>query len=234
MKEITIKNRNKTDVTDEALYALGQESFEAWKEQGLDAPWMHQTFAEFQESIRRVSIFVAQDAETGELLGMHSFRPHRKHHWCYGFRLAVAESARHEGIATRMLEYEAENISFYGNSAGGALCFAVCIYLRKYLPGVPLPGSIVSHSPSIRIPAAAKEQIVLGEEGDYGIGMLFLPVDTMKRMFAKNILTRKIMTLHGNLNDLLFVCKSVYDKGKENEVSAPLFYGNYEKVMGKF
>ena len=46
MKEITIKNRNKTDVTDEALYALGQESFEAWKEQGLDAPWMHQTFAE--------------------------------------------------------------------------------------------------------------------------------------------------------------------------------------------
>lgn len=57
-----------------------------------------------------------------------------------------------------LLEYEAENISFYGNSAGGALCFAACIYLRKYLPGVPLPGSIVSHSPSIRIPAAAKEQ----------------------------------------------------------------------------
>ena len=90
MKEITIKNRNKTDVTDEALYALGQESFEAWKEQGLDAPWMHQTFAEFQESIRRVSMFVAQDAETGELLGMHSFRAYRRQGWCYGFRLAVA------------------------------------------------------------------------------------------------------------------------------------------------
>ena len=62
----------------------------------------------------------------------------------------------------------------------------------------------------------------------------FISAPIMKRMFAKNILTRKIMTLHGNLNDLLFVCKSVYDKGKENEVSAPLFYGNYEKVMGKF
>ena len=110
MKEITIKNRNKTDVTDEALYALGQESFEAWKEQGLDAPWMHQTFAEFQESIRRVSMFVAQDAETGELLGMHSFRAYRRKGWCYGFRLAVAKSARREGIASRMLAYEAELI----------------------------------------------------------------------------------------------------------------------------
>ena len=62
----------------------------------------------------------------------------------------------------------------------------------------------------------------------------FISAPIMKRMFAKNILTRKIMTLHGNLNDLLFVCKSVYDRGKENNVSAPLFYGNYEKVMEKF
>lgn len=55
----------------------------------------------------------------------------------------------------------------------------------------------------------------------------------MKKMFRDNILTRKIMTLHGNLDDLLFVCKSVYDKGKENNISAPLFYGNYEKVIEK-
>ena len=71
---------------------------------------MHLTFEEFQEKIRRVPMFVALDAETGELLGMHSFRPHRKQRWCYGFRLAVAESARHEGIASRMLAYEAEVI----------------------------------------------------------------------------------------------------------------------------
>ena len=76
----------------------------------MDAPWMHQTFAEFQESIRRVSMFVAQDAETGELLGMHSFRAYRRQGWCYGFRLAVAKSARREGIASRMLAYEAELI----------------------------------------------------------------------------------------------------------------------------
>ena len=29
----------------------------------------------------------------------------------------------------------------------------------------------------------------------------------MKRMFAKKVLTRKIMTLHGNTQDLMFVCK---------------------------
>ena len=49
----------------------------------------------------------------------------------------------------------------------------------------------------------------------------FISAPVMKKMFRDNILTRKIMTLHGNLNDLLFVCKSVYDKGKENNISAP-------------
>lgn len=61
----------------------------------------------------------------------------------------------------------------------------------------------------------------------------FISAPIMKRMFRKNILTRKIMTLHGNLDDLLFVCKSVYDKGKENNVSAPIFYRNYENVLKK-
>ena len=52
----------------------------------------------------------------------------------------------------------------------------------------------------------------------------------MKRMFRKNILTRKIMSLHGNIDDLLFVCESVYDEGKRNGVHSPIFYGNYEKI----
>lgn len=61
----------------------------------------------------------------------------------------------------------------------------------------------------------------------------FVSAPIMKRMFRKNILTRKIMTLHGNLDDLLFVCKSVYEQGKKNNISAPLFYSNYEKVLKK-
>lgn len=108
MRRIDIKKRKETNVTDEALYALDKESHRMWAEQGMEAPWMHLTFEEFQEKIHHAPMFVATDAKTGELLGMHSFRPHRKQRWCYGFRLAVAASARHEGIATRMLEYEAD------------------------------------------------------------------------------------------------------------------------------
>jgi len=50
---------------------------------------------------------------------------------------------------------------------------------------------------------------------------------------AGNGLTRKIMTLHGNLDDLLFVCKSVFEEGKKNGVKAPVFYKNYENVLSK-
>ena len=52
----------------------------------------------------------------------------------------------------------------------------------------------------------------------------------MKRMFKTNRLTRRIMTLHSNIGDLLYVCKNVYDCGKRNHVEAPLFYANYEAV----
>lgn len=55
----------------------------------------------------------------------------------------------------------------------------------------------------------------------------------MKRMFAKNILSRKIMTLHGNLPDLLFVCRTLYEEGKAQWVSAPLFYKNIEALEVK-
>lgn len=52
----------------------------------------------------------------------------------------------------------------------------------------------------------------------------------MKKMFRKNELTRKIMTLHSNLDDLIYVCQSVYEFGKENNISAPKFYSNFEKI----
>lgn len=53
----------------------------------------------------------------------------------------------------------------------------------------------------------------------------------MKKMFANNRLTREIMTLHNNLDDLLFVCKSVYECGRENQVQAPNFYASYRAVQ---
>ena len=82
MREIIIKNRKKTDVTDEALYALDKESHRMWAEQDMEAPWMQLSFEEFQKAISRVPMFVALDAETGELLGMHSFNTYRRQGWC--------------------------------------------------------------------------------------------------------------------------------------------------------
>ena len=46
-------------MTDEALYVLNKESHGMWTEQGLDAPWMHLTFPEFQQAIRGVPMFGA-------------------------------------------------------------------------------------------------------------------------------------------------------------------------------
>lgn len=55
----------------------------------------------------------------------------------------------------------------------------------------------------------------------------------MKKMFSGNLLTRKIMTLHNNFDDLLFVCGKVYELGQENGVEAPNFYKNYNAILDK-
>ncbi|MFC3931630.1 ketopantoate reductase family protein [Streptococcus dentapri] len=61
----------------------------------------------------------------------------------------------------------------------------------------------------------------------------FLSVPLMKRMFAKKVLTRKIITLHNNLSDLLFVCQCLYDSGKAQAISAPHFYEAYNITKDK-
>ena len=55
----------------------------------------------------------------------------------------------------------------------------------------------------------------------------------MKRMFARNLLTRRIMTLHGNTDDLLFVCRTVYEQGRASRIPAPVFYESYEAARDK-
>lgn len=59
----------------------------------------------------------------------------------------------------------------------------------------------------------------------------FISVPLMKRLFAKNRLTRQIMVLHSNLDDLFFVCDSFYDYGKTNQIVAPAFYEAYEQAL---
>ena len=56
----------------------------------------------------------------------------------------------------------------------------------------------------------------------------------MKRMFATNNLTRRIMELHGNIDDLQYICNSVYNEGKTNNVPAPVFYQYLEDIRRKW
>lgn len=55
----------------------------------------------------------------------------------------------------------------------------------------------------------------------------------MRRMFRDNALTRRIMTLHSNVEDLLYVCQNVYESGKAQHVVAPLFYANYASIQAR-
>lgn len=53
----------------------------------------------------------------------------------------------------------------------------------------------------------------------------------MKRMFRTNRLTRQIMELHANKDDLLYVCGSVYEIGKKMNISTPCFDINYKALL---
>ena len=108
MREIIIKNRKETNVTDEALYELFNESFKRWTEKGLEAPWLNVSFEKFCKQLNSSTVFIAVDATTDELLGLHCFRGNRRHRRAFDFYLAVAPKAQGQGISSRMLAYEAE------------------------------------------------------------------------------------------------------------------------------
>lgn len=53
----------------------------------------------------------------------------------------------------------------------------------------------------------------------------------MKRMFKTSELTRRIMTLHSDVGDMLYGCRCVYDTGKLKHLELPLFYCNIEVLF---
>lgn len=53
----------------------------------------------------------------------------------------------------------------------------------------------------------------------------------MKKLFAGNELTSRIMTLHNDVNDIMYGCRCVYDEGKKHGLDLPLFYGNMDRVF---
>ena len=52
----------------------------------------------------------------------------------------------------------------------------------------------------------------------------------MKIMFAKNELTRKIMTLHNDKQDIFYCCQSVYQAGQELGVDMPILEANMKEI----
>ncbi|MEX2785088.1 ketopantoate reductase family protein [Streptococcus sp. H49] len=56
----------------------------------------------------------------------------------------------------------------------------------------------------------------------------------MKSMFASNPLTRRIMTLHNDKDDIFYGCQKVYNAGKQAGVSMPLFTENIKKINQYF
>lgn len=52
----------------------------------------------------------------------------------------------------------------------------------------------------------------------------------MKIMFAKNGLTRKIMTLHNDKQDIFYCCQSVYQTGQELGVKIPILEANMKGI----
>lgn len=54
----------------------------------------------------------------------------------------------------------------------------------------------------------------------------------MKKMFAGNELTSRIMTLHSDVNDIMYGCKCVYYEAKQQGLVLPMFYKNTEKIFG--
>ena len=107
-KIVVIKSIRDTSVTIEALYALSNDAYKIWSEQGLDEPWMHRTIEEFKEAISDAMVFVALDAENHELLGMHCFRGNQKKKRAYGLYLAVSPKVLKQGVATQMIAYVSE------------------------------------------------------------------------------------------------------------------------------
>ena len=107
MREIIVKTKKEAEVSVEELLALRREAFRQWTEAGLTTSASRQVSAEqFARYLSDKTVFIARDAATGELLAMHTLRLDRRTGTAWGANLAVAPSAKHEGIGTRMLQEE--------------------------------------------------------------------------------------------------------------------------------
>ena len=92
------------------LYRLFKSAYQHWTELGIYTSAKDITLERFTQIISRMAVFVALDVATGELLGMHTLKLNKRKGRANGANLAVSPKAQHEGIASRMLEAEAQRL----------------------------------------------------------------------------------------------------------------------------
>ena len=110
MRNIVIKTNKEAGVPVEELYELRKAAFLQYTVNGLYTAVQHTSVDLFQLQLKGKAVFVAQDEATGELLGMHTLRLNKRKGRVNGADLAVSPKAQHEGIASRMLEVEAQRL----------------------------------------------------------------------------------------------------------------------------
>ena len=109
-RKIIIKTYKEAEVSVEELYKLEQVAFQQWTDARLYTPVSNTSVERLQLYISDKEVFVAQDEATGELLGMHTLKLNKRKGRANGANLAVSPKAQHEGIASRMLEAEAQRL----------------------------------------------------------------------------------------------------------------------------
>ena len=109
-RKIIIKTYKAAEVSVEELYKLEQVAFQQWTDAGLYTPVSNTSVERLQRYIADKAVFVAQDEATGELLGMHTLKLNKRKGRANGANLAVSPKAQHEGIASRMLQTEAQRL----------------------------------------------------------------------------------------------------------------------------
>ena len=94
----------------EELYELRRAAFQQWTEAGLYTSVEETPIERFRIYLQDKAVFVALDETTGELLAMHTLRLNKRKGRANGANLAVSPKAKNEGIASRMLQEEAQRL----------------------------------------------------------------------------------------------------------------------------
>ena len=109
-RKIIIKTYKEAEASVEELYELEQAAFQQWTDAGLYTPVSSTSLERLQRYIADKAVFITLDEATGELLGMHTLKLNKRKGRANGANLAVSPKAQHEGIASRMLEAEAQRL----------------------------------------------------------------------------------------------------------------------------